>query len=346
MRNLRILVMVLLLLALLVVTIAAKPLKKKRPKSKLPVIRVETLFRVSEAPVSPKAKIFLVAGNSQAASFAREIVDQKRLWLAAGYAEDEIECYYVVPLQEDLNDDQAQFVPVAEALGKCHAASVKLLRAHLATLGARKPAPEFVYLYVTSHGDKPVSYTLQEAKPSDEDYWALQREAKIPVFDQYSMLVEGLTDGTATSPEIFGALRAGIDPRDLYLTPGVLKEALGHLEEVPKFVVLQGCFSGGFFEETSPKYRDELLSTLPLVTLLSAARHDRSSFGCEPGSGSTVFGGVINALLSHGLGDPRKMDWKSLWVAAQADILALEKREKMTPPSLPQYFSNNVNLLH
>ncbi len=266
---------------------------------------------------------------------------KKKLWLSLGYSEDEIECYYIKPLQEDLNDDQAQFVPVAPALARCHAASVKLLRQHLAAVAGRNPRPEFLYLYITSHGDKPVSYTLAEAKPSDDDYWALQRETRYPVFDSYSMLVEGLPDGTATSTEILGAMRAGVDVRDLILTPAVLKEALGKgLASVPKFIVLQGCFSGGFFEEDTPRFQTDLLSGLPNVTLLSAARHDRSSFGCEPGSSTTFFGGVFNAVLAQHLGDPRKISWKSLWSKVQADIAVLEKHEKVSPPSLPQFFSN------
>ncbi|MBI3555540.1 MAG: hypothetical protein HY074_04685 [Deltaproteobacteria bacterium] len=318
---------------------AKKGKKAKTPR--LPLVRVESLFSVNEAPVSKRAKIFLVAGSSQAASFAREVVEQKKLWLRAGFAEDEIECYYVKPLQEDLNDDQAQFVPVAASLARCHASSVKLLREHLKAVAERNPKPEFVYLYITSHGDKPVSYTLAEAKPTDEDYWALEREARYPVYEKYTMLIEGLSDGTATSTEILGALRAGRDARDLILTPDMLKEALsGGLAQVPKFVVLQGCFSGGFFEETAPQHSQDLLSQLPNITLLSAARHDRSSFGCEPGSSTTFFGGVYNALLAQHPADPREIAWKSLWMAAQADIAQLEKREKVSPPSLPQFYSN------
>ncbi|MBI3544410.1 MAG: hypothetical protein HY075_14150 [Deltaproteobacteria bacterium] len=325
---------------LVTLAFAAHPHPKGLKKKTVEVPLVESVFRASAAPVSRRAKIFLVAGSSLAASFAREIIDQKALWLGAGFHEDEIECYYVVPLQEDFNGDPKLFRELAAAVAGCHPANAKLLRQHLRETAARKPP--FLYLYVTSHGDKPSPQTLAEARKTDDDYWALTRESRYPVLDQYTMLVEGLPDGTATGAEIFGAYRGGMDPADLYLTPRYLREALAAgFEKVPKFVVLQGCFSGGFVEEEEDHYRADLLTRLPELTVLTAARHDRSSFGCEPGSRTTFYGGAYNEALARFIRpDPRAIDWRKLHETVAAHVVALEKREKAKPPSLPQFFTS------
>lgn len=326
-----------LLLILMSPGVWAKPSKKPKP-----ILLVESVFKISDAPLSPRAKIFLLAGSSMSASFAREIVEQKRIWLKAGFQEEEIACYYIVPFQEDLNENIKQYLPVAGELSKCHAASAKLLREHLEE--AAKRHPSFLYLYLSSHGERPISYSLASAKPKDEDYWALQREKRYPVFDQYSMLVEGLPDGTASSTEILGALRAGMSPDDLYVTPRFLKSIFeaGYVD-TPKFVVLQGCFSGGFFEESDPRYRESLLSSLNRITLLAAARHDRSSFGCEPGADSTFYGGAYNESLARFARDPRMIDWKKLASEVELQVRRIEKKEKVSPPSLPQFFSKSAD---
>ncbi len=300
----------------------------------------EDLFRTNPDAVSVKAKLFLVAGNSQAASFAQEVVDQRKLWLASGFHEDEIECYYVVPLDEDLKHDRRRFLALAPELSKCHISSVKRLRADLTAAAQGKP--DFLYLYLTSHGDRPVAETLREASPRDRDYGDLKHMAKFPVFEKYQLLVEGMPDGTATSPELIGALRGGMDSDDLFLTPSSLRKSLSSWGSIPKYVVLQGCFSGGFFDEGAATPENEKLSTLSHITLLSASRHDRSSFGCEPGVRATYFGSVFHNLLAKRAASPLSIDWPQLFKEVRWQIVALEKRRHATPPSEPQFFTNSV----
>ncbi len=77
------------ILAVLPPALAAKAKAKakggKPQKGRLlHIIPVDSLFQVNEAAVSAHAKIFLVAGSSQAASFAREIVAQKKTVAVVG----------------------------------------------------------------------------------------------------------------------------------------------------------------------------------------------------------------------------------------------------------------------
>lgn len=112
----------------------------------------DELFVTRSKPISPKTKIFLVATSAQNANFAQEILDQKALWKAAGYKEDEIACYYVPPFQEDFNADRQQFLSMVVDLSKCYLASVKQLRTHLKTITANRNDVSFLYLFLTGHG--------------------------------------------------------------------------------------------------------------------------------------------------------------------------------------------------
>ncbi len=314
--------------------------KKKTAKSTVPTeIPTDKLFQTTTTPFSPSTKIFLFAGSSRAANFGREIVEQRKLWLSAGFKDSEIACYYVVPFQEDFIEDKDHYYPLRNELSVCYQAYVKLLREHL-TIAARSN-PAFLYLYVTSHGDRPVSQRIKEIKETDEDYWAVRREMNIPVYDQYHLIVEGLPDGPATDPQILGALRGGMKEEDLFLTPRNLKEMLAkNFAATSKYVVLQGCFSGGFLGESEPRLIQDTLASLEKLVLMTAARYDRSSFGCDPGERMTYFGGAYHDALKKMLADqqsPLSLDWKTLYDRVSKRVTELEKEQKEELPSLPQF---------
>jgi hypothetical protein len=319
-------------------SVASAANKKKQASADLPL--VESVFRVNEAPVSARGRIFLIAGSAETAAFSQEIVDQRATWLAVGFQPDEIECYYPVPYQEDLIADSKHYLALAPELERCHRVSVATLREHLQSVATQQPRPPFIYVYITSHGDKPVADTLREARPTDTDYWALRRTARYPVFDQYRIVIEGMKDGTASEAELLGALRAGSSADELYLTPGNLQRMLASFEAVPKFVVLQACHSGGFVEQPSTDAPETLLSQLPAVTVLTAARHDRSSFGCEPRAVTTFYGGIFNEELRKVAASPLTIDWKRLSETVAKRVEALEKQQRVSPPSLPQFFTS------
>jgi hypothetical protein len=312
---------------LLAMTALAAPAPRKSLKRALPKDRVENLFRVNNERLPPEAKIFLVAGSALASSFAREIVEQKKIWLGAGFKESEIACYYIVPYQEDFNDEPAEFRALAPELTHCYPANVKLLREHLGLAGSRKPP--FLYLYVTSHGEQPATETLRTAKPTDDDYWELKRETKLPMYERHRIMIEGLPDGPASAGEILGAWRAGMPADELYLTPEPLANLLNErFKDVPKFVVLQGCFTGGFVPA---------LSLLHGTTIITAARRDRTSFGCDPGPYMTFFGEAYDAELRRAARDPREMNWSALFDGVSRRVSTLERLQKVKPASEPQF---------
>src|SRR5690606_40868561 len=71
--------------------------------------------------VSPDARIFLVAGSRDIANFAQEVIDQKKYWLARGYTEAQIECFYAVP-DPAHQVDVEQFLALESDLRSCHLA--------------------------------------------------------------------------------------------------------------------------------------------------------------------------------------------------------------------------------
>jgi Peptidase C13 family len=112
-------------------------------------------------------------------------------------------------------------------------------------------------------------------------------------------------------------------PSDNFLTPEALDKALiGGCGDAPTAVIISGCFSGGFARP--PMARANRI-------ILTAAREDRSSFGCDARSQYTFYD---RCLL-------RAMDSADTWRAAYTTIRAcVAKREHALrfKPSEPQAF--------
>lgn len=297
------------------------------------------LFKARSKPLSPNTKIFLVAGSSQNANFAQEIIDQRRLWKSIGFRDDEIACYYIIPKQGEYKRDNDQYVWLSLWLPACYAASAKLIREHLHQIAKKRPP--FLYFYMTSHGKKPVTLELEKTDPSRKKYQRLKRLAQYPVLDQYRLMIEALADGPAFENEIFDAYKKGTNPRNLYFTPAYLRETLLKFPtNTPKIIVLQGCYSGGFIEDHQVNFKEKLLTSVPQLTLITAARYDRTSFGCSAGPITTYFGGAFNQVLSNYLGNPPQMDWRSIYKEVKGKVSLLETDLEKYQPSLPAFFSN------
>lgn len=100
----------------------------------------------------------------------------------------------------------------------------------------------------------------------------------------------------------------------------------GILAEQPfrwKVVVVNACFSGGFIPPLKA----------PGTLLLTAARADRTSFGCGAESKITYFG---DAFLAHALN--RTADFTEAFRRARTTIAGWERRDGITP-SEPQLWS-------
>lgn len=88
----------------------------------------------------------------------------------------------------------------------------------------------------------------------------------------------------------------------------------------PTVVVLSACYAGSFIPTLAQPNR----------LVVTAARADRSSFGCGAGFDYPVFDACVLKAL------PTAADFGALTTAAQSCVAAREKAEKLVPPSEPQ----------
>jgi hypothetical protein len=286
----------------------------------------------------------LIAGGDDSANFAQEVVDQRRIWRAAGFADDEIVCYWAAPTKKALAADRAQYEALAEEMRACHSAEPALLRRHLETIARRHrthaPLP-FIYLYVTSHGTRSVLADAREsARLEAREAARRATPCERRLVDRPAMVLAGSRPGSLHLPSILSALRAGAELDDLMLTPTGLRDALAELPpELPKIVVLQGCYTGNFIGSGGRPSQLDGLAALPRLRLITAARHDRASFGCQPGTDRTEFGGAYNDVLAttRNLEHPPRVRWRRVYRRTRA-LIEDREAEVRRLPSQPRFF--------
>ena len=88
----------------------------------------------------------------------------------------------------------------------------------------------------------------------------------------------------------------------------------------PTVVVLSACYAGSFIPTLAQANR----------LVVTAARADRSSFGCGAGFDYPVFDACVLKAL------PVATDFAALAASARTCVAAREKAEKLVPPSEPQ----------
>lgn len=310
--------------------------------------RLSSGYRVSTGPVSPKAKIFLIAGSQDSANFSQEIIDQKKFWLAQGYTHEEIACYYVPPLEKG-KGDKKQFNELFSELRDCYFADPRILFSHI--LEVAKTKPESIYVYVSSHGNRPMSqntYSYKDAAITQK----MEKVMKLPQWaNAYNMELQGYV-----APDIFwihpnlykGYLFALENPEkadDYIFTPRGLKKALLSLpESTKKVVVLQGCHTGGFILPAKEVSSENTLAGMKNTKVLTASRSDRTSFGCNVGAHTTIFGEIfMNSLRKFA--EKKKsqdVDWNSVYKFTQKQIYEREMILGISQEALsnPQFYFN------
>jgi hypothetical protein len=115
----------------------------------------------------------------------------------------------------------------------------------------------------------------------------------------------------------------GIALGDSVLSPDALKTMLNNsCSDRPTVVIISACFSGVFVKPLAAPNR----------MVLTAARRDRTSFGCGATNKYPYFD---QCVLSSW---PGTGDFPGLAHTVQDCVAAREKKEKMAPPSEPQLF--------
>lgn len=307
-------------------------------------------YRVSTGNVSPKTKIFLIAGSRQAANFAQEVIDQIKYWTARGYSKDEIACYYIPPLRADKNDKD-QFGELFSQLRDCYFAEPHSIYENIKSVAQYNPSE--VYVYVSSHGSNPIAERKFNYKNKEEELNTQKIIKAFPDWMQtYSLEVEGYYDQKNTFWTYDNISRAWAfaekfphDADNMMFTPGGLKKALASLPaSTKKTVVLQGCYTGGFILPAKKVGANHTLEGLENTVVLTASRSDRTSFGCDSGAHTTYFGDAYLTALRKLPENQRlnNIDWKKVFEDTQSQVSEKEAffgRAK-NDYSKPQYYYN------
>jgi hypothetical protein len=113
-----------------------------------------------------------------------------------------------------------------------------------------------------------------------------------------------------------------------FLTPQALDRALlAGCADAPTTVVVSACFSGAF--ALPPMTR-------PNRIVLTAARPDRTSFGCGAGRTYTVYDKCALAAFDQG------GTWKAAYDSIKSCVAAEEEREQATPSEPQAWFGAQV----
>lgn len=295
---------------------------------------------------SRRKHYFLVAGASDATSYAWEIVQQKRYLRALGVDRGDVACFFALPDTAALDAERARWSALAPELADCYPANAGVLYAVLAD---GEPAEAPLYFYVSSHGAPPASRdaTLARERRNDARFAAALEAA--PWLDQFRVELASTADGrTLGLRERFEAVLSGrLPPEAALLTPAYLRGALDRAARpgVRRHVVVQACYSGGFVDGTATADRGPAGLRGTDYTVLTAAADDRPSFGCGVGNDRTFFGGAFNDALFATKRLPKDVDFEALHRTVTGRVEILEARyarslpidaQRAFRPSLPR----------
>lgn len=297
----------------------------------------------NQEPIHPKTRFFLIAAGADIANFIQEVVEQKSYWLSQGFSEEEIACYYVQPTAKALEQDRDQFEALSSQVQGFRLASMRQISSDLSQIAEQNP--DFIYIYVTSHGAPP-SYARSLAKKyvGSGKYAYKSFVDEFPDIEQFTVQFHSLPTGSADVLMQLHAQQKGIPFNDIHLSPAGLWKLLENFNESTiKFVTLQACFSGGFVDANGRlKYHTAPEMGPPNLTIMTAARYDRPSFGCSPGKEKTEFGSAYLKALHSGSGSPLLRDWRQMFDEVRQEVERVEQLEEYSEfkPSHPAFYSN------
>ncbi|MFI4976150.1 MAG: C13 family peptidase [Caulobacterales bacterium] len=143
-----------------------------------------------------------------------------------------------------------------------------------------------------------------------------------PIYDSLKQLTEQAKGGCLIYFTSHGAPE-GVMVNDQLLPPGVMDELIGQTcGDRPTVVVISACFSGVFVPVLAEPNRE----------ILTAARPDRSSFGCSEADKYPYFDACMLQVL------PSAHDFVALGPEVKACVARRETETGMQPASEPQFW--------
>lgn len=269
-----------------------------------------------------------------------------------------------------------QFEHLKHSVEDCFMASTKSLIRHIESL--QKENPSSIYIYITGHGLPPLkhlSYVSISSKKSDKESdvndWIKDMNDRIKVekFKRKWKKILSLEQWANTYSLQMAAVRKKafdtyyfMDPsamayefaednpnavNDYLLTPGGLSNALNKLpHSTKKYLVLMGCYSGGFILPPQQAPQGHTLQNVQNISVLTASSSIKVSF-INPNDLKTFYGESYFKNLKN-LNKNKtfdSIDWKELLKETKESVLQKEKSLKIDPKffSDPQFFSNMKN---
>lgn len=303
---------------------------------------------LKDANPNERKRYFLIAGGIDAANFGEEIIEQKKHLLSMGVPEKEIACFYSIPYDKEFKEDEKHYRALAADLSKCYAAFPKNVWTLMEHGGVEQDS---IYVYATSHGDEPMSVALAKSKDQKDIDWLKKWLELLPSADQYLLFTGAGKNGEPLwyTPHLEAIKNGEGTVEDFLFTPKHLKAALERAttKTAKKAVIIQACHSGGFITAENSKHEADTLKSLENISVLTAARPDRSSFGCGVGNHRTFFGGAFNDALKLRKSIPRDVQWNQLYEEVANKVKAMEadfqkdlstEKQKHFKPSEPLFF--------
>jgi len=171
-------------------------------------------------------------------------------------------------------------------------------------------------------GFEPANLRQFSVRPERYKDVALTRSEPQAIYDALADLTGKATGGCLVYFSSHGAPQ-GVVVDQQFLPPAVLAQMLDTTcGKRPTIVIISACFSGVFVQPLAQPNR----------MVLTAARPDRSSFGCGEADKYPYFDQCVLESL------PGVNDFGQLGTAVQACVARREIKEGMKPPSEPQLF--------
>jgi hypothetical protein len=175
--------------------------------------------------------------------------------------------------------------------------------------------PSFVtvpLIFSNSGGDQPGKFPTVDMSTVEQ---TAQHVAEHAGPDDVIIVYASTHGGTGLLAEKVG------DSQPTAVTGGQLFQALAPLGDHKTIIMLSACFSGSLISDLAGPNR----------IIITAARADRSSFGCQADADHTLFGkAVLDAFA------PPSQSLQAIFTNIKDDVARLEQQRQFAPPSEPQ----------